>query len=115
MITSSFRLDAYRQQRKMKRSRAIRNGAGVRGADEVGKLPLESGDFRTLRDPSAENDPGSRVRLTLVHHGFDDGDHWMLCLFSRHHATRRCNPSSRSDSRLEAQHVLGFGDIRKPT
>ena len=84
------------------------------GADKLGKFPLERGDLRTLRDPAAENDARCCVRLAAVHDGFDDRDHLMLFLFSRHHETRRCNPSSKSTVALKPKLLFGFGDISKP-
>jgi hypothetical protein len=69
------RPDADGHQRQMKRGGAVRSGAGMFGANELSEFPLEGGHFRALRDPSAENDAGGRVRLALVHDRFDDRDH----------------------------------------
>ena len=61
------RPDAEGQQRQMQRRRAVRNGAGMRRADELRELPLEGRDLRSLRDPAAEDDAARRVGLALVH------------------------------------------------
>ena len=85
----------------MKRGRTVRNGTCVLGSDKGCKLFFKRGDLWTLRDPSAQDDTRRRVRFAPVHKRFDDRDHRMLFLFSRHHETRRSNPSSKPTAALK--------------
>ena len=66
--------DADRQQRKVQRGRAARDGAGVRRADGGGELTLEGGDLGALRDPAGQNRAAGGVGLALVEPGACDGD-----------------------------------------
>ena len=47
--------DTYRQQREMKRGRAIRDRTGMGRAHQGGKLPLKSGNLRALRYPAGQH------------------------------------------------------------
>ena len=78
------RPDADGQQRQVQRRRAVRDGAGVRRADELGELALERRDLRALRDPAGEDDAAGRFGLALVEHRLGDRDHlrvvWLMVM-----------------------------------
>ena len=58
--------DAGGEQRQVQRGRAIGHGAGVGGADRLGELTFEGGDFRPLREPPRTDHPRGGVDFGIA-------------------------------------------------
>ena len=69
-------LDADGQQRQMQGRGAVRNGAGVLGADKGGKSLFEAGDGGTLTHPSRAQRLGDGRNLLVAHRRLGD---WYHC------------------------------------
>jgi hypothetical protein len=67
--------DPRGEQRQVQGGGAIRNGAGVRCANNLAEVTLKRGDLGTLGNPTRENDTTDRIRFALIKKWFGNWDH----------------------------------------
>ena len=110
--------DTHRQQREMKRGRAVRDRAGMGCAHRGGKFPLKGSDLRALRYPARQHRLVSRLGFGLLEDRHCDRDHEAMascsrcttneCRSARHQSTRSRKPSSSGTLGLKAKQPLGL-------
>ena len=102
------RPDADGEEREVQRGGAVRDGAGVGGADVGGELGLEGGDLRPLGEPAGEDDGGGGLGLLGAEDGLGDRDHERAsraaaAVSARHQATRSRDALVEGQRRAEAE------------